>query len=326
MKRYFFTLLILFNLYADGSLVVTDQKQQFSDIMPFSQIYIDKTNNLGISDILENKVIFKNNYKKLIGYGYSPNFTVWVKFTIKNNSAKQIDKIIEYDNAMTTNLVFYDTGNIADFKQDGLLDINSERKTINPVFKVRLEPFEERTFYIKASSYIMTLIVKLNLWNSDSFYKSEIEHQIILALFFGAMLILALYNLVIYFFTKDISYLFYVMYIFGIIAHHAMYVGVSFIYFLDPNTIPYTLKYSSIFVAFPIFALGLFTKSFLQVKQYPNVNKILNVLLILVPLSVIFFSITDQYNHYRNAVSMILFLYLISITIYATFKRNKQAY
>ncbi|MCV6608626.1 MAG: ATP-binding protein [Campylobacterales bacterium] len=295
------------------------------DILPYCKVYIDKSQSLSLNDIKEHHDSFKENNKSLLGYGFSPDFNVWIKFTVYNESEKLVEKILEYDNALTSSVTFYDE--IKNHKiEDGLFYISSERKTINPVFKVELKPKETKIFYIKASSYITTLIVKLNIWERDSFFKKEVKHQLILGLFFGAMFILAIYNLFIYFFTKDVSYLFYFMYLFGVIFHNLMYVGLSYIYILKADWIFYILQYSAIMVAIPTISLGLFTKYFLQTKQYQLVDLLLNLLLFLIPISIVVFMYFEIYSGIKNIFSVIMAIYLIVITIYAALKNNRQAY
>jgi len=324
MIKFKLILLLLFAniLYAT---IVIDDKIQKLEILSSSQIYIDKTRKLTINDIAFKDIKFKANDKALLGFGYSPDFNVWIKFTLKNGSNKTIHKILEYGNSMTTDVVFYDVENHQEV-QDGLLNISSKRNSINPTFKITLEPNQSKIYYLKVSSYITTMIVKLNLWEHNKFYKSEIKHQVTLALFFGAMLILAVYNLFVYFFTRDISYLFYVLYIFGISFHHTLYVGIANIYLVNQVTMGYIVQFASLFIALPIFFLSLFFKNFLQLTSYPIWNRILNLLLLLFVFSVIIFLITDIFNKYRNIFAVLVLVYLIIMTIYLTYKKNRQAY
>jgi two-component sensor histidine kinase len=319
-------LLILFFthfIYADALLV--EDKTDFVELLPSSLIYIDHSRKLTIKDITTQNIMFEKNDKRLLGFGYSPDFDVWIKFTLKNNSHKTVHKILEYANSMTTQVKFYDIdSNIV--TTEGLLHTKSNRSSINPIFKLTLQPYQTKTYYMKASSYITTLIVNLKLFNDDVFYKKELKHQFILALFFGSMLILAVYNLFIYFFTKDKSYLFYVLYIFGIAVHHTLYVGVANVYILNNISMYYVVQFASLFIAFPIFFLALFSKSFLQIANYPILNKILNILLILFPLSLLLFIFTDMFNQYRNIFSILVLLFLIAIAGYLAYKRNRQAY
>ena len=318
-----FTMISTSMLYAET--IVVDENTQKLEILSSSQIYIDKTRKLNIDDITKKDIKFENNDKDLLSYGYSPDFDVWVKFTLKNNSDKPIQKILEYGNSMTTDVIFYDIESGIEI-HEGHLHTDEERASINPVFEISLNPNQTKTFYIKASSYITTMIVKLNIWDNNSFYSQEVKHQFILALFFGAMAILAIYNLFVYFFTRDISYLFYVLYIVGISVHHTLYVGIVNIYFVDQFIMSYIVEFASIFIALPIFFLALFSKTFLQIKNYPILNNLLNLLLILFPVSISIFLLTDDFNKFRNIFPILVLFYLIATTGYLVYKRNRQAY
>ncbi|MDD2887593.1 MAG: 7TM diverse intracellular signaling domain-containing protein [Aliarcobacter sp.] len=322
--KIIFLLLIYSTAYSNTINIYEDTKSL--SILQNAQVYIDKTRDKTIEDIKKMDNLFEKNEKNILSFGYSPNFDVWIKFTISNNSDKTLNKIIEYNNPLSTNIEFFDPNKNYQIQNDGLLFDKLDKKTINPIFNVNIEAKQSNTYYLKASSYITTLIIDLKLWDEDSFYKKEIKHQVILALFFGAMLILGIYNLFIYFFTKDISYLYYVIYIVGLIIHHLMYIGIANTYFLDYKSMITIVGLASLIVAIPIYALGLFTKSFLQTQKYPKFNRVLNTFLILIPISIIFFLLTDEYDKYRNTLTMMFLVFLMIITIYAAIKKNKQAY
>ncbi len=322
--KIIFLLLISSVVYANSINIYKDTKSL--SILQTAQIYIDKNRNKTIEDIKKMDNLFEKNEKNILSFGYSPNFDVWVKFTISNNSDKTLNKIIEYNNSLSTNVEFFDPNKNYQIQNDGLLFDKLDKKTINPIFNINIEANQSYTYYLKASSYITTLIIDLKLWDEDSFYKKEIKHQVILALFFGAMLILGIYNLFIYFFTRDISYLYYVFYIVGLIIHHLMYTGIANTYFLDYKSMITIVSFASLVVAIPVYALGLFTKSFLHTQKYPKFNRVLNTFLILIPISIIFFLLTDDYEQYRNSLTMMFLVFLMIITVYAAIKKNKQAY
>ena len=322
--KIIFLLLISSAVYANS--ININEEIKFVSVLQNAQIYIDKNKDKTIEDIKNIDNLFENNEKNILSFGYSPNFDVWIKFTISNKSDKTLNKILEYNNPLSTNIEFFDPKKNYQVQNDGLLFNKIDKKTINPTFLINIEANQSATYYLKASSYITTLIIDLKLWDEETFYKKEIKHQVILALFFGAMLILGIYNLFIYFFTKDISYLYYVLYIVGLIIHHLMYTGIANTYFLNYNSMITIVSLASLIVAIPVYALGLFTKSFLQTKKYPKWNRVLNTFLIIIPISIIFFLITDEYDKFRNVLTMMFLVFLMIITIYATIKKNKQAY
>jgi len=275
---------------------------------------------------LKEKVEFKNNNKKLLGFGYSPDFSVWIKFSLTNETDEPLHKVIEYDNTLTTNVEFYNPNRDYVVEKEGLFNEKIDRKTLNPIFEIKVNPQETQTYYMRVSSHITTLIVKLNIWDNKTFYEKEIRHQVVLALFFGAMMILAIYNIFIFFITRDISYLFYFLYVVGVSAHYVVYVGIGNIYILNQTWILYIITFASLLTSFPIFVLALFTKTYLYTKQYARLNKILNIFIVILPISVFLFTITDEYNKFRNILPIILMIYLLGITIYAAFRKNRQAY
>ena len=323
---YLKIILLLFvstNLFSNS--IDIDKKNQI-DLLLSSEIFIDEKRDYTIDKIVVSDDLFQKNDKNILSFGYSPNFDVWIKFTLKNSSNNSIKKILEYNNPLTTNIEFYDSKKDYKVQKHGLLSQNDNKFVLNPIFLIELEANEEKTYFLKASSEITTLIINLKLWDEEKFYEKEIKHQVVLCLFFGAMFILAIYNLFIYFFTRDISYFYYVIYIFGLIIHHLMYTGIANIYLFDYDSMLLIVSLASVIVALPIYALGLFTKSFLQTKQYPRFNSVLNLFLILIPLSIIFFLVTDDYDKYRNSITMIFLLFLMVITLYAVIKKNQQAY
>ncbi|QKF83251.1 7TM diverse intracellular signaling domain-containing protein [Halarcobacter ebronensis] len=326
MKLKIIILLLFLSSLLHAQIIKIDEMTKSTDILSHSEIYIDKTKNLTIDDIIGKNLKFEPNSKKILPYGYSPDFNVWIKFTLQNNSNSILNRIIEYDNPLTTTVNFYDPDKNYQEQKNGLFSKDFTRNSVNPTFEAHLKANETKTYYLNVSSYITTLIIKVKLWQEEAFFNKEVFHQIILALFFGSMLILGVYNLFIFFFTKDLSYLYYVLYIFGIVFHQLVYVGFIKFFIESTQTIHNLIEAASIIVAFPVLALGMFTKTFLQTKQYPKHNLILNAFLILIPIAILFFLFSNGYDKYRNLFTMLLLIYLMYLTLYAAIKRNRQAY
>jgi two-component system, sensor histidine kinase LadS len=295
------------------------------DVLEKSSIYIDHTRSLGFNEIKNGNIQFKPNNTKRLLLGYSPDFDLWIKFTVKNTTDAKISRLLEYNNPMTTNIFFYSPDENFSPQTSGILSGNLGQKSINPIFKINLEPHEEKTYFVKVYSEVTTLIVDLKLWNTNQFYEAEIDHQKKLALFFGAMIALALYNLSLYFFTRDKSYLYYVAYMIGISFHHTVYTGFFNIFQLDARLNELMIKSAAIIVGIPAFALALFTNSMLKMNRYPKLQKLLHYYLILFPFTLLIFVFTNEFNQFRNLFSVVLLLLLLFITVYAALKKDSQA-
>lgn len=76
------------------------------DVLENSSIYIDHTRSLGLNEIKNGNITFKPNNTRRLLLGYSPNFDVWIKFTVKNTTDAKISRVLEYNNPMTTNIFF----------------------------------------------------------------------------------------------------------------------------------------------------------------------------------------------------------------------------
>jgi len=178
--------------------------------------------------------------------------------------------------------------------------------------------------YLKALSDVTTLIVELNLWQVDAFYQHESKKQFVMALFFGAMLILLLYNLFIWFSVRERVYLYYVLAFAGIVFHHFLYRGLAEIYLLSPEMSLQIVKYAAFIVAFPVFFLALLTKEILQLSQYPKINRFLHYTLIgFVGITVVCFLL--GLDRIRSLFPVLFLLMLFVVTLYAYIKRNRNA-
>ncbi|MEA3353463.1 MAG: 7TM diverse intracellular signaling domain-containing protein [Campylobacterota bacterium] len=325
MSRYKLILFLFLTTIIYAKPIIVQSTLKVDEILSSSKVYVDETNTVTLKDIEENKVAFKNNNDKRLSYGYSPNFNIWIKFTLQNNTDKIITKILEYNNPLTTHIELFDLENKLSYK-DGILQINKDRNSLTPIFNIVLNPHETKTYYLKASSYITTLIIELKLWEVDRFYNKELKYQSILQLFFGAMLILAVYNMFIYFFSLDKSYFYYVLYILGVVIHQLMYTGVAHTYLIKQQWLIYSVEYAVLVIMIPVLTLAFFSKAFLKLSQYKKHNRILNILIFITIAVTPLFLVTDMYNNYRNIPSIILAIFLIYITIYALIDKNRQAY
>lgn len=317
MLKFFF--IVLFSTLSTFAINV-DAKSTYNELLSHSKIYIDYNKSSTIDTIQNQK--FKAIKQQVLGLDYSPDFVVWIKFRLTNTSKKKIEKIIEYDNPLTSSVLFFEGTDL--LKEDGLLYASINQEGLHPICKISFKAHESKIFYIKVSSKITTMILKLNLWNTDTFYKKEMKHQFVLALFFGAIALLILYNFILFFATRQRSYLYYVLAFIGIAFHHLLYKGVAKLYLFSAETIQYLIEYSAFIVAFPVFFLALFTQSILKLDAYPRINTSLNILLILfVTLTAILFYF--DMNSMRSPLVLLLLLFLAWITLYTYIKKKNEA-
>ena len=313
---------VLFLLFITITVNAIDIDETSSDIDILSQsyIYIDKDTTLTKNDILSKK--FKKNSKKIIGLGFVPNKTLWIRFTLKNTSKVKLIKILELSNAITETIVLYDDEKII---LDGMWNIKDSRDTLHPTFKIKLEPNEESIFYIKMSSKISSLISKLILWDKDAFTYHHYKHKTYIFIFFAIIITLLLYNLMIMVFTKEKVYLYYTLYLLSVIFFQANYLGVAQLYFFSNEISIIICKASMIYISFLIISILLFTREFLNIYQFKKLDKPLKFYLYLTPI----IALLSYDNFLFNMNIILLFiplaLYVVFISFYFLYKGVKQA-
>jgi len=312
---FFFTSLLFSN-----ETISIDNSTFDKEILSKSEIFIDHTQKLSFDEI--QKQIFVKNDLKSLSYGYSPKFTAWVKFTLKNNTNQTLYKTLEYGHSLTTTVELYEGKNV--FK-DGLFQLNFDKDSINPIFPITIEPNETKIYYLKANSSVTTLIVKLKLWDSKAYEKESFFHQMILGMFFASLGILAIYNFIVYFFTKDKNYLFYVLYMVGVINHQLWYTGFGNIYLFSQEFSNTGIYFAEFYVAFAIFMFALLVQSFLYLKQYKKLSKYYNIFLLIFPFLVTIVWYFELYS-IRNMFSFSLLIISSFVLLYSIYKKNRQAY
>ncbi|WP_121628929.1 7TM diverse intracellular signaling domain-containing protein [Poseidonibacter antarcticus] len=321
MKKNLFILLIFLSSLYGQTIDINDNSS--IEILSKSEIYIDNTKNDTINNIVERNLEFVTLNTSIKRYGYYHDFNIWIKFTLHNLEKKTITKILEFDNPLVTDIFLFENNSL--IRKEGLLNKTINRNSINPIFEINLKKNETKTYYMKVSSKVTSLTLKLNIFSANSFYSKEILHQIVLSFFFGAMIILALYNFSIFIIIKDVSYLYYVGYIGTLVFHHSLYVGFANLYIFDNSVMKYLVDYAAIFISLPVLFLSLFSKRFLMLEQYIKINIILNILIFILIISVFFFTFSNYLVQCRNIVPIVVMLYLFIITLYAFIKKNMEA-
>jgi signal transduction histidine kinase len=242
-----------------------------------------------ISDSLQSK--FKANSQKAINFSSTAS-AYWLKFNVTNTTSEDfylnvgsayIDAISLYE--------FDETNTLISTRQTGddLPFYTREIEVGNYLFALDLEKGNNRTYYLRVKSD-QPLFFLLRVGTLKSFIAYEHDLDFLQGIYFGVMLLIFLYNLFLYFSTREKIYLYYIAYVFSITWFMASVFGYFFEYFW-PNT-PSINKLVVISSGLTMITATLFTQKFLNTKEAdPKMHKgsmvflVLGVLVcILVPL------------------------------------------
>ena len=215
--------------------------------------------------------------------------TYWIKFTVRNLSDEpKIFLELAYPMLHSCELFSLDSGKI---ENRSILETYSfsEREVNHQsiVFKLLINKDSAKTFYLKIKGG-RQVVLPLILRTENGFFQSALLSEIITGIFIGIILVMILYNLFIYFSTRDKSYLYYVLYIMFIGLAQTTLNGYTFKY-LWPQAHFFNNTAVVWFSALAGICAIFFIKEFLHISERaPIWGKLLYVIIGIYLIAVIF--------------------------------------
>lgn len=319
----FFLFLFIIATQLNASILLKNDSSNIS-ILDKSMYFIDKSGTKTIDDIFEEK--FKKSDFDYAKLGYTKD-TLWIKFSIKNNTNINQIKYLTLSNPILDTIELYKKKDNTYIKEvQGKLQIKNKSKEsiIHPHFEINLKKNESKTFYLKTHSISSANYYQLFLKNDSNLYKDDFNYQLIQTFFFGTIIALIIYNIFIFIFTKEKTFLYYVLYILFVIINHASYSYMINLILTDNNSnLDGFLNLYYISIA-TIFAL-LFIKSFLNIEKQKIHNNIINLLIV---IHTIIMLLNTKENYLINIASVLVTistLFILYISIYSYYKKMPQA-
>lgn len=180
----------------------------------------------------------------------------------------------------------------------------------NHLFELELAPNQPQRIYLRLESQ-GSIQIPLTLWAPVAYLEEQSGHVYVLAIIYGVLLVMLVYNLFIYLSVRDRSYLYYILYIasFGLYQVSVNGLGVQYLW---PNW-PWWANASTPFL---IGAAGLFgcqfARSFLHTSEHsPWIDHTLMLLMALGVLTMIL----SLFASYALALRMATFLALWFILV-----------
>jgi len=134
------------------------------------------------------------------------------------------------------------------------------------LFGLALQPGVAQTIYVRVRSD-SSITVPMRLLSKAGMENERWGESFILALFFGALLSLALFNLLLYFTLRDRSYLYYVGFVTVTAMAYLCFNGLAFQYFW-PDAPAWNNRSPLVFAHLTIAVGALFARNFLRVWEH----------------------------------------------------------
>ncbi|MFT6905120.1 MAG: PAS domain S-box-containing protein [Oleiphilaceae bacterium] len=280
---------------------------------------------------------FIENKKRVINPGYTSS-TYWVKVEVEYNSyiQRKHEKKIARKWLLELGHPQFEIAEMFTFQKDGSYKLQTsdirtplkdrEVRHVNSVFPIETFHGKRLTLYFKLKTS-SSFIIPLTLWSADDFIKKVAVEEFANGLFYGCMLVMLLYNFFVYLTVRDVSYLYYVMYIFGISVFQLLVKSHGVLVFGDEADLINKLHMPGInaFVWFCIFQL---TRSFLNTAvEHPKIDRMLKITLYFTIISGVLSYLIDYPVATKWMVkSAMTFMVMVpAVALYCWIKGNTSA-
>ncbi len=270
-----FLYFISYSLEGKDVIIIKDLKEKNIG----KEVYIleDKENNKDLSTILKSFHQFERSKQEIPNFGYT-NSSFWIYFKILNEEKDTQKLLLELYYPLLDEVDYYliDNGKIIKEIKTGDRRLFKYREIYhkNFLFLLELEKNKEYEilFRVKSEGSIQ---IPLRLVSYKVFLEKEHIEQFIQGIYYGVMIVMILYNLFLFISIRDKSYLYYILYIFGIMMFSLIFTGYAY-ELLWPEAPIFGNMILSFMVNFLILFAGLFSLNFLRMKELtPILYKIL---------------------------------------------------
>ncbi|MGL4315759.1 MAG: sensor domain-containing diguanylate cyclase [Pseudomonas sp.] len=182
------------------------------------------------------------------------------------------------------------------------------------VFPLDLPLDEEVQVYLRVSSE-ENLILPMQLLTQPAFQAQEQDMRLLFGLFFGAMLAILLYNASLYLFTRDKSYIWYLVYLLGAIVYELCLSGIGPLYLWPALGEPARLVYA-FSAMWSFLSASLFVRFFLRLPAYRGwMLWSNNLMLAYWSVALLLVLVEPQWLHHIGANLMALFSCILALVV-----------
>ncbi len=132
------------------------------------------------------------------------------------------------------------------------------------------------------------------LWSPGAFAEKVMEEKFVLGIYYGIILVMIAYNLIIFLFIRDRSYLLYVVYICSYGLVQLAYNGMAYRYLWPSLPAWHTISLPFL-IGMAIFWMSIFSRSFLHARDYSRVVNVSLLSITGIGLSIMIFSVFGDY-------------------------------
>jgi two-component system, sensor histidine kinase LadS len=279
--------------------LTTDKRQHVEGRLKYIR---DESNALTIAEVSRMR-LSKISDNKAPNFGFDRT-TYWFRIDLLNHTDRE-DWLLEIDFAPIDSIDFYiESGGAWMHKTDGdMLPIAvRDIRHRQPIFSFNLPEGQPTAIYLRVKT-TSSVQLPITLWQRSEFFHASFKIQLFNGLFFGAMVLMTLYQLFLFFSVRDRITFYYVLTLLSMTTIIAFFHGYTFLY-LYPNQPVFNDLFAMFIGPIFMFFSTLLTRAFLKLREFnPALDNLLlaNTFvdgLIGIFMVIFFRQISYQYHHY----------------------------
>lgn len=233
------------------------------------EYYIDSTNTLSLADVSRSD--FQSKFKRHSDYqntDFNSNTAYWVKFPIRLNAESKKKWLLEFYDQTIDYLEIHvpEKNGLYNSVYTGDQHPFAERILLHKNFEATVDMFSNETVvcYFKVTSHEFADI-RIAFRSVNRFVYYALNEYLLYGMFYGMIIIISLYNFLVYLAIREIKNIYYIFYILSVALYAASLDGIGF-QFLWPD-FPQLNSYATGFALYSLIIWALlFTRKFLSTR------------------------------------------------------------
>lgn len=272
-------LAVCFMPWAQANTLLSASPSQASySLAPYNEFWHADEQSVTLNDLLAQPRTFTPTHQAQdLNFGYTRG-DVWLRTQVRNDSSEPQRWIVEFEYPFLDYVTLYTLRQqLRDVQQSGSAVPVEQRALAHrqAVFPLELAAFETVTLYTHVAASGSKML-NYNLLTPEVFYTQNDRHNFWLATYFGMLLAMGLYNLLLFFGLKERIFLHYSLFVAGFGLAILAFNGIGtlmFWSFLGENT----SRLVALGFTFASAMATLFAQSFLNTEAYcPRWHQALN--------------------------------------------------
>ncbi|OGI06590.1 MAG: hypothetical protein A2Y40_07675 [Candidatus Margulisbacteria bacterium GWF2_35_9] len=266
-----------------------DDSLSNKNIAPYVQYFVDSDGLLKISDI---ESIYLNNQFRLsngnLNFGYSQK-VYWFCFELNNRQVELHEMYLQMGFPFIDSIEMYIQNSFGEYSKYGYGDKYpfNNRSIKFRDFIIPIPPKNGVTRYFIRVQNEGNISLPISLWSENSFIDHIQKENKALGVYYGLILVMMLFNLVLFILMKDIGMLYFSIFIFFYFMFHIQFDGIGFQYlwpknlFLQSYSLPWYAYMAGAFII-------LFIREDLKTKRLlPKIDFLLRGYLIITTILIL---------------------------------------